>query len=79
MRVTAQKWGNSLAVRVPKGIAEEAGIRERDALDIELIDGRIVLTPRPREYRLEELVAGISDENRHPELDFGPRRGRERL
>ena len=80
MKTTAQKWGNSMAVRVPKDIAERAGIKIKDSIDIEVVDGNIVLTPRHIcEYRLDELVKGITQQNLHDELDFGEPVGRERL
>lgn len=80
MKTTAQKWGNSMAVRVPKDIAEKAGIKIKDAIEIEVVDGNIVLTPKQcREYRLDELVKGITRQNLHDELDFGEPVGHERL
>lgn len=80
MKTTAQKWGNSMAVRVPKDIAEKAGIKVKDPIDIEVVDGNIVLTPQlQRKYRLDELVKGITKENLHDEVDFGGPLGRERL
>jgi antitoxin MazE len=80
MKTKAQKWGNSLAVRVPRGIAEEADIKPEDALEIEVVQGKIVLTPaktKPVRYKLDELVKKISPKNRYRETDFGKRVGRE--
>lgn len=79
MKTKAQKWGNSLAVRVPKGIAEQAGIREGDALNIEVADEAIVLMPQRRGYRLAQMLMGIRKGNLHNEADFGTPRGREML
>jgi antitoxin MazE len=81
MKTKAQKWGNSLAVRVPRGIAETAGIRPEDALEMEVVKGKIVLTPvanrsRPK-YRLADLVKRITAKNRYAEEDFGAPVGRE--
>lgn len=75
MHIKAQRWGNSLAVRIPKAVAEEAGIRERDEMDIEVRDGVIQLRPHALEPSLEELLAGITPENRHGETDFGQPQG----
>jgi antitoxin MazE len=79
MKTKAQKWGNSLAVRVPKGIAEQAGVTVDDTLDIEVADsGVIVLKPhRCRKYRLNDLLKGMTKENMHEAVDFGPPIGRE--
>lgn len=79
METKAQKWGNSLAIRVPKGIAQQAGVSVDDRLDIEVAtDGVIVLKPRRRrKYRLNDLLKGITKENMHDEIDFGRPVGRE--
>ncbi|CAI4033490.1 Programmed cell death antitoxin MazE [Nitrospira tepida] len=74
MKTTAQKWGNSLAIRVPKSIAQQAGLKVKDDLEIEIRKGAIVLRPRLRRvYRLEDLVKRIAPRNVHEETDFcGP-------
>lgn len=79
MRTKAQKWGNSLAVRVPRAIAAELGLRTGDELEIEVAGDRVVLRRargKPR-YRLEDLVRSIRASERYREEDFGKRRGRE--
>ena len=77
MRAKAQRWGNSLAVRIPKVIADEAGIREQDELEIDLVARVIHIKPRSPEPGLDELLAGITAENLHGETDFGRPEGRE--
>lgn len=80
MKTTAQKWGNSLAIRVPKRVAEEAGLREKDSVDIEVHEGTLVVRPHLRRvYRLEDLVKRITPHNVHDEIDFGGPAGREAL
>jgi antitoxin MazE len=80
MKTTARKWGNSLAIRVPKRVAEEAGLREKDAVDIEVHEGALVVRPHLRRvYRLEDLVRRITPTNVHREVDFGGPVGREAL
>jgi len=77
---TAQivKWGNSLAVRIPKPVAEEAGVREGDPITIEAAEGRIQLRrSKPRVPTLRELVARITSENRYGEVHIGNARGKE--
>lgn len=80
MKTKAQKWGNSLAVRVPSHIAREAGVSPEDELDAEVVQGKIVLTPargKPARYNLADLVRKINPKNRYRETDFGKPRGRE--
>lgn len=77
MRAKAQKWGNSLAVRIPKAVADQAGVREEDELEIEVVAKVIRMKPCRRELTLERLLRGITAENLHGEADFGPREGRE--
>jgi len=72
------KWGHSLALRIPKNLAESARIREGDPLSLSLTkDGSIVIRPARRKYRLDELVSGITAKNRHEETDWGPPVGNE--
>jgi antitoxin MazE len=71
------KWGNSLAIRIPKAVAEEARLQEGDAILIEVSAGHIELHPAERIPTLEELVAQITPENRHGETDWGPDVGKE--
>ena len=77
MRARAQKWGNSLAVRIPKAVAEQAGVQEEGELDIEVQAEVIRLTPRRREPALAELLERITSENLHGEADFGRAQGNE--
>lgn len=71
------KWGNSLAVRIPKDVAERAHLREGDPIVIEALKGRIELRPAERIPTLEELVAQITPENRYDETHWGPDLGKE--
>jgi len=73
------KWGNSLAVRIPKGIAAQARMKEGDAVELKAAKGRIEVRRANRIPSLEELVAQITPENRHPETDWGPDVGREKI
>jgi len=72
------KWGNSLAVRIPRAIVKDAGLAEGDRLSLDLeADGSIVLRSSRRKYSLDELVAGISKRNSHRETNWGAARGKE--
>lgn len=77
MRTRISKWGNSLAVRLPKPFVDELGLAHGAEVEIVLRDGRIVLTAAGREYGLEELVDGITSENLPAETDWGRPQGRE--
>ena len=78
MRAQVKKWGNSLALRIPKALAEEAGLDSGSNVELIVENGHLCVIPvkRPR-YTLEELVAQITPENRHGEIDTGPAVGKE--
>ena len=69
------KWGSSLAIRIPKVVAEQYGIYEGSSLNLELQPRQFVMSLR--KYDLDELVSQITPENRHPETDWGVPQGRE--
>ena len=80
MHTRIQKWGNSLALRIPKSFAEETQIELGSTVDLSINDGTLVVRPvdTPR-YRLEDLVAKIAAENLHEEISTGSPVGREAL
>jgi antitoxin MazE len=80
MTTKVKRWGNSLAIRIPHGIATELMLTENSTIDLHAENGRIVVKPskRPR-YRLEDLVAQITPENLHGEWNTGPAVGNEVL
>lgn len=72
------KWGHSLAVRIPKAIAEGARLRKGDRLTLAVAKGgTVVIRPARRKYALQELVSGITAKNRHSETAWGPPVGKE--
>ena len=72
------KWGHSLAVRIPKPVAESARLAEGDRLTVSLgRDGAIVIKPARRKHSLGELVARITPKNRHDETQWGGPVGKE--
>jgi antitoxin MazE len=77
MRTQIQKWGNSLALRIPKSLAVEAGLQEDGVVDLALVEGKLIVTPQPEHVSLEKLLAGITAGNLHDEQDFGGPVGRE--
>ena len=78
MRTRVQKWGNSLALRIPKSFADEAGLQRETPVEVSLADGKLVITPvtRPKPS-LRELLAKVTQENLHHEVDTGPAVGNE--
>ncbi len=77
MRTRVQKWGNSLAVRIPKPFAEGAGLQPKSEVEVSLEKGELRLTPvRPR-WKLQQLLSEVSKKNLHSEFDSGPAVGRE--
>jgi antitoxin MazE len=78
MKTRVQKWGNSLALRIPKSFAAEAGLGEGAPVELSVVDGTLVIRPLPQEpLTLEELLRGVTDQNLHGEWDTGPVVGRE--
>ena len=73
------KWGNSLAVRIPKPLAEVAGLTEGDRVLMEAADGRIALRRADQPPSLRELVAQITAENRYDETSTSRERGKEKI
>lgn len=65
------KWGNSLGLRLPKAIAQAAGVEEGDPVDVSVENGAIVIRPSGPTYSLEQLVGEITPRNRHDESDWG--------
>ncbi len=77
MRVKLSRWGNSLAVRIPSGIASEADLRAGNALSIEYADGALRLTPVVDLPSLADLLDQIRPGNLHDAVDFGKAVGKE--
>ena len=77
MQVEVVKWGNSSAVRLPAAALKEVHIALGDRLELRTENGKIVLEPCRLEYRLEDMLAGITEDNRHSPVDLGDRMGRE--
>lgn len=78
MRTRVQKWGNSLAVRIPQPFARESKLGENSEVDVSLRNGRLVIVPvSTPEVSLQELVGGITKKNLHHEIATGAKRGNE--
>jgi antitoxin MazE len=79
MKAQMVKWSNSLAVRIPKPILEEARLKESDFLEIEAGEGQIELRRATKIPTLTQLVSQISPATRYPEISTGPEVGKERV
>ena len=78
MKTMIQRWGNSLALRIPKTFAEEISVREGDEVEMNVTKGRLMIAARPpRAYHLADLVAEIRPGNLHKEIVTDGPQGRE--
>jgi len=78
MKAHVQKWGNSLALRIPKSFANEIGLQKETPVEVSLADGKLVIAPiaKPKPT-LEQLLAKVTEENLHHEVATGPAVGKE--
>ncbi len=77
MKVKIQKWGNSLAIRIPSSYAKDAGITNGTVADIKVYNESLVVKPIKKHYKLDELLRGIRRSNLHSETDSGASTGNE--
>ena len=84
MKIKVAKWGNSLAVRLPKRLADDLGLRPGTVVDVNQDGSRLAIETAPRgqlpRYRLEDLLAEmdrLGPENEPEPVDWGPDRGAE--
>jgi antitoxin MazE len=80
MRRRVQRWGNSLAVRIPTDVAKGCHLEEGTEVEVRTDAGTVVLVPErriQRRYLLGDLVRRITKKNRHSATDFGGPMGRE--
>lgn len=78
MKVQIQKWGNSLALRIPKSFAVESKIEQGSTVEVSLESGKIIVFPvTEQEFSLDELLAKVTPENLHGEIDTGASVGKE--
>lgn len=83
MRTEIRKWGNSLAVRLPRDFVQSLQLAEGSQVELVLAQDGVLLRPvskrgrRPGARSLDELLAGITPENLHAEVAWGEPQGRE--
>ena len=78
METRVQKWGNSLALRIPKPLATQVGLEANTLVTVLLRGEELVIAPvKPPSLKLEDLLAQVTEHNLHGEVFTGPAAGRE--
>lgn len=78
MRTSIQKWGNSLAIRLPKPLAEQAQLAQGALVELKVIDDAIrIELVAPTEYTLDALLDAVTPDNLHEAIDTGDPQGQE--
>lgn len=77
MKANIQKWGNSLALRIPLAVARQIHVKEGDAVELSVGAGGLTIKPAVEHPTLDELLAGVTPENLHGSTDWGSDLGRE--
>ncbi len=78
MQSRIQKWGNSLALRIPKSFAQEVGLHRDSPVYLSLEDGKLVVVPVAEPpVTLGQLLEQVTEDNMHHEVDIGPAVGEE--
>ena len=72
MKTKVQKWGNSLAVRIPRSFASETSLEPDTEVELSLVKGKLVITPMAKpSHSLEQLLTGVTEQNVHAEVETG--------
>jgi len=78
MKTAVQKWGNSLAIRIPRSFAQETRLSNGTEVNLQLKAGTLVISrARKNRYRLSDLLAQVRKTNLPPETEWGPPMGQE--
>jgi len=79
MNTRIQKWGNSLAIRIPKSFAKSVELDEGNEVNLLLINNRIVVEKekKKQKYNLKTLLTKVTRNNIHKEIDTGTPVGKE--
>jgi antitoxin MazE len=64
-----QRWGNSLAVRIPNTIAKDLHISQGSQIELKQLDDKIIIAPKQDKPNLKAMLARITKSNRHPEIN----------
>ena len=77
MKTKLQKWGHSLAVRIPKSFVNTINVKEHDEVELIIEDNQIIIKPVKYKFDIDELVSKINSDNLHKEIGTGPSVGKE--
>ena len=78
MKTAVQRWGNSLAVRIPHAFARETRLGSGTEVDLRLKSGTLIISrARKNRYRLSDLLALVRKTDAHPETQWGDPKGGE--
>jgi antitoxin MazE len=77
MHVQVQKWGNSLAFRIPRAFVRETDISQGTTVDLGIKNGNLIVTPLRKKISLKNILTQVNQSNIHHEVDFGPNQGLE--
>jgi antitoxin MazE len=78
MQTKITKWGNSLALRIPKSFALNANLKQNELVDLSIEKEKIIITPiNEKEYSLKDLLDKVTESNLHGEFDTGEPVGKE--
>ena len=77
MKTAIAKWGNSLGLRIPRGLAEDANLQEGTDVDIRVEGGSLIITPARKRYDIKDLMADYKPEHRHTDVEWGEPAGKE--
>jgi len=72
MRSNVAKWGNSLSLRLPKAFVDRLHLKEGDAVDLDVDEGRLVVSPARPSYNLKGLLAEITKDNQPEVIETSP-------
>ncbi len=80
MKAKVQKWGNSLALRIPRALAQESHLIQGSVVEMHVVDGKLVVeSDLPPVYKLEDLLSKVTKKNTHEEVSTGGSVGREAI
>ena len=71
MRSRVSQWGDSLAIRIPASFSREVRMEVGDTVELQIENGHLLITPVRQSSTLDDLIAGITEENRHDETEWG--------
>jgi antitoxin MazE len=77
MKTKLQKWGHSLAVRIPKSFISTINVKEHDNVELIVEDDQLIIKPLKHKYDIDELVSKINSDNLHNEIKTGSPIGNE--